>query len=512
MSLSEYDKIAHVLRRAGFGAHPDEIDRKVAQGLDATVDELINFERFPDVAPDPEITSALNLTPDEFRNQQRGVFIGNVARWWLNAMITSQRPLQEKIVLFWHHLFATNVQGTDDPRQMYLQIENFRGNFEPDTGQLVWPNPNSPFPAGNFRRILEYLTKDPAMMFWLDNVLNRRLNNEVGSNENYARELHELFSMGVRDPVTGQPNYTEQDIRQASRALTGWSIRRAEPTFRRTFFFNSGLHDFGPYEHLGQRGGTNADFIFDNIVQYRGEGQPQSAVGRFIGFRLFRFFGYHDPEQEIINALADVFDGRNGEEPYNIRNLLKTIFTPGNIVSEAFYSEPAFKAHVKSPTELVVGALRLLNFDRASGQPDDLFSNQNLARVIGGFMEQMGQQLMFPPDVSGWKEGANWVNTTLALARFNFASTLTAAGQQRGRATPFINVDRILDQNNLRNAPPEPLVDFFTRLLLQAPVSSETRQSLIDYLGAPGGSSDFVNMKVRGLIHLIMTTPEFHLS
>ncbi len=517
MPLDKYDQIAHLLRRAGFGAHPDEIEQKVARGLEATVDDLINFEKYPDVEPDEDLVSMLDLPVDEF-NRMRGTFIGGLERWWLNAMITTKRPLVEKMTLFWHNLFATSIAGLPDPRQMYLQNENFRGNFEPETGQIMRPNPRSPFPLGNFRLILEYLTKDPAMLFWLDNWLNRKLNSEVGTNENYARELHELFSMGVEDVVAKVPNYTERDIRQASRALTGWTIlrgRRNQSTFPRQFVFDARNHDFGPYEHLGQRGGTNADFIFDNIVRHRNPGQQQSAVGRFLGYRLFIFFGYDDPEPEIINALADVFDGAHGEQPYSIRNMLRTIFTPGNVVSEAFYSERAFKAHVKSPTEYIVGAFRLLNFDRQSGEPDSLSKNRLLVRTLINAMIGMGQYLLFPPDVSGWKEGLNWINTTFDLARFNFANAIATGLQARQGG---IDVDRIMDQNDLRGASASEIVDFFARLLLQAPLSPGQRQTLIDYLNAPSENAtentprNFVNMKVRGLIHLIMTMPEFQLS
>jgi len=518
MPLDDRDKIAHLLRRAGFAARPEEIEAGVARGLAATVDDILNFERFPDVQPDSELTNALTIPIDQFQGQQ-GAFFNGLQRWWLDAMVTTQRPLQEKMVLFWHGLFATSVQGVLDFRQMYLQNENFRGYFNPDTGQIVRPNPASPFPVGNFRLILEYLTKDSAMMFWLDNVANRRLNAEVGTNENYARELHELFSMGVVDAVTGEPNYTERDVRQASRALTGWTIRfqrrggNTDP-FPRTFIFDSSGHDFGPYDHLGRRGGNNADFIFDNIVQHRNPGQQQSSVGRFLGFRLFRFFGYHDPEPEIINALADVFDGRTGESPYIIRNMLRRMFTPGNVVSEAFYSERAFRAHVKSPTEYVISGFRLLKPDGVPRQD----GRGQVIRVLIPAMIGMGQYLFTPPDVSGWKEGLNWINTTFALARFSWANTFAAQLQP---AQGGIDVNAILIQNGLARqegntvivtATREQIADFFTGLLLQSAVLPEMRQALIDYLNAPSGSNDFINSKVRGLIHVIMTSPEFELS
>ncbi len=514
MPLDEYDKIAHLLRRAGFTAHPDELDAAAARGLQATVEDLLNFERFPDVSPDPEILTALDLPQSDFN---RDDFLNKLTRWWLHVMATTPRPLQEKMVLFWHGLFATSVRGLEFWQQIYLQNENFRGNFDPDTGQLLRPALGNPFPVGSFRRMLEYLSKDPAMLYWLDNQFNVKKSSEVGSNENYARELHELFSMGVEDVVAKVPNYTERDIRQASRALTGWRVlqRAAGFTFPRVFSFDSARHDFGPYEHLGKRGGTNADFIFDNIVRHRNPGQKQSAVGRFLGFRLFQFFGYEDPEPEIINALADVFDGAYGEEPFNIRNMLRVIFTPGNLVSEAFYSERAFRARVKSPTEYVVSLVRLLTFNRATGRPDGLSSSPNVRRLVQNGMIQMGQQLFAPPDVSGWREGLAWISTTSILARFNFANDILALQVTQGG----IDLTRLLAQAGLQEALPQQrygeVVDFFARLLWPSPPSADAREALIAYLQAPipnASSNDVGNLKIRGLIHLMLAAPDFHLS
>jgi len=515
MPLDEYDKIAHLLRRAGFTAHPDEVEAATARGLQATVEDLLNFEKFPDVPPDPELLAALDLSQDDF-NRMRGDFLNKLTRWWLHVMVTTSRPLQEKMVLFWHGLFATSVTGLEFWQQIYLQNENFRGNFDPDTGRLLRPAPGNPFPVGNFRRMLEYLSKDPAMLYWLDNQFNVKKNSEVGSNENYARELHELFSMGVEDVVARVPNYTERDIRQASRALTGWRVlpRAAGFAFPRVFFFDAQRHDFGPYEHLGKRGGTNADFIFDNIVRHRNPGQKQSAVGRFLGYRLFTFFGYEDPEPEIINALADVFDGAHGEEPFNIRNMLRTIFTPGNVVSEAFYSERAFRARVKSPTEYVVSLMRLLTFDRTTGRPDGLPLSSAAMRLLQNAMVQMGQQLFAPPDVSGCREGLAWITTTSVLARFNFANDVLSLGVAQGG----IDLARLIAQAGLQEAMQQnrygEVVDTLARWLWPAPPSAEAREALIAYLQAPipnVNPSTLVTTKIRGLIHLMLAAPDFQL-
>jgi len=526
MPLDDTDKITHLLRRAGFAARPEEIAQGMARGLPATVETLLNFQNVSDnLLPLPNSArynqSYLDLTFDEYISAY-GDLLGDMNRIWLHAMMVTTRPLQEKMVLFWHGLFATSAADLD-LRQMYLQNQLLRGNFNPDRG-VTSP---SPFPLGDFRLMLEWLTKDPAMLFFLDNWTNTRLNNEVGSNENYARELHELFSMGVEDVVAKVPNYTERDVRQASRALTGWSVApwvdgQIGNSFPRWFAYQPTLyrvriqHDPGPYDHLGvtfrSTDGRLAQ-LFQNIVAHKNQGQQQSATGRFLSYRLFSFFGYDDPEPEIINALADVFDGAGGQQPYLIRNMLRTMFMPGNAVSEAFYSERAFTAHVKSPTEYVVSTFRLL-------KPEGLTRSAQILRFLIPAMSDMGQYLFFPPDVSGWKEGLNWINTTFDLARFNFGSALLSLGATQGGITTD-SLRALLNQNGAQT--PEQVVDYFTNLMLQVQVSPETRANLVNYLragtdGAPGGfnfdlsSNATIDNKVRGLIHLIMTTPEFQLS
>ncbi|WP_089718482.1 DUF1800 family protein [Candidatus Entotheonella palauensis] len=343
----------------------------------------------------------------------------------------------------------------------------------------------------------------------MDNRLNRRLNDEVGGNENYARELHELFSMGPEDVVAQVPNYTERDVRQAARALTGWTVNiRLDElnNFPRTFRFDAERHDPGPYEHLGHVGGDNADFIFRNLVTHRHPGQQQSAVGRFLGFRLFSFFGYENPEPEIVNALADVFDGANGEVPYEIRNMLRTIFMPGNPVSEAFYSAQAFRAHVKSPTEYLVGSLQLL---RPSGLD---WQDAHTKAFITRSLRDMGQTLFRPPSVNGWREGLGWMNASLAMARFNFANDLTSGPR---KDQPLFDVHVFLERSDLQLASFDEIVDVTTLLLLQAPVADQDRQMLVNYMNAPINvidEAERLEIKVRGLIHLIMCMPAYQLS
>ncbi len=210
--MDEQTRIIHLLRRAGFGARPEEIEARLIQGLAATADDLIHFERTPDnLAPPPSGVDDADL-PRNYYN--------DLTLWWLNAMSTTTRPLQERLVLFWHHLFATSAANVADFRQMYLQNQLFRGTYL----NGIAPHIDS-FPIGSFRKILEDLAKDPAMLFFLDNWINVKVSQNTSSNENWGRELMELFSLGVRDVVTQQPNYTEDDVRQVARSFTGWSVR-----------------------------------------------------------------------------------------------------------------------------------------------------------------------------------------------------------------------------------------------------------------------------------------------
>lgn len=565
MPLDERDKVAHLLRRAGFAARPEEIEAGVARGLEATAHHLLNFETIPDnLEPEPPGLNQ-NYVQNNVPSPPRG-FENFALGWWMNAMIKTTRPLQEKMVLFWHHLFATSTLGVIDPRQMYLQNQLFRGYFNPllPSQRRTPEDTTSPFPMGNFRNILLWLSRDPAMSYWLDNYQNRRKDDQVGTNENYARELLELFSMGVEDVVAHVPNYTETDVRQLSRVLTGWSVlpidaRNNYPpvegqpnNFPRWFAFQPTIgrvqmtHDFGPYTVLGVTfSSTGADTqgrrMFDIIVNHKNPGQQQSACGRFLGYRLFQFFGYDDPEPEVINALADVFD--KGTPQYNIKNVLRAIFVPGSgIAAEAFYSEKAFRAHIKSPTEYIIGTYRLLkpsgytlNYNLVTNNDGSVrLNNPPSLNLTLTFASQMGQLLWRPFDVSGWKEGLNWINTTFDLGRFNWAKGFVSefSVYQQSRNEPPVEqrtpgeltteaVRTLLMQNNAQT--PEQVVDFLARLLYQVPISAAARTALINYLragtdGTPGtfpfnvNNNATIDNKVRGLLHLMMTSPEYQLS
>jgi len=446
--MSEFDLVqaAHLLRRAGFGATQQELENLLSLGREGAVDYLIHYERIDDSAMEQALAQQNYL--------QEPLRLPSIQQWWLFRMINTQRPLQEKMTLFWHDHFATAISKVTVEAWMLQQNELFR--------RLA---------LGKFRELLVEVSKDPAMIVWLDNNTNIK-----GSpNENYARELMELFTMGISDVITGEANYTEQDIHESARAFTGWTQRRGR------FFFNSSQHDSGTKTFLGQTGNFNGEDIVDILVQRR-------ATARYLSKKLLEFFVYANPEPELIEELADVYLSSQ----YDIRSVVRHI-----LLSDAFYSDRALYANVKSPTELVVGSIRML---QASIPP----------RTLLAAMSLMGQVLFNPPTVAGWDWGLGWINTATLLVRYNVANGLATA---RGGRTGGFDPNRLLQGQSLSSA--ENVVDSLLRILGPLPVSAETRQSLIDYLNTSGTftlNAQTIDQKIRGLIHLIMSLPEYQLN
>ena len=323
-SSNELAQMAHLMRRAGFGATRGELDALVAKGYEAVVEDLVNPERLPEIDED--------ILERYFGGEGYPIFAGI----WMYRMLNSQRPLQEKMALFWHHVFATGVTKNQHVMASVNQIKMFR-----NVGM------------GNLRDILLELAKDPAMIFWLDN--NENHNGEP--NENWGRELLELFSMGVG-------NYTEQDIKDASRAFTGWTFEQPIPLYPHGYYpapfkFIEEDHDNGDKTFLGRSGNLNGDDIIDVIVE-------QPATARFIARHMYNFFVADEPQvpswntvppndQDAINELVAAYLQSGGE----IRAMLSALF------NSDFFKEARFRK-VKSPVELITGVIKLVGtFQRA---------------------------------------------------------------------------------------------------------------------------------------------------
>jgi uncharacterized protein (DUF1800 family) len=437
-------KVAHLLRRAAFGGTPSQWRACLDWGFHGTLRWL--FESRPD---DPAFAALLGQVGGELLDLST---FDDLRAWWLYRMLHAPHPLGEKMTLFWHGHFATSGAKVNDPDLMRRQNDTLRRHA-----------------LGNFRLLLRDISRDPAMLIWLDN----RANVKAKPNENYARELLELFSMGIG-------NYTEADIKNAARAFTGWHLKA------NAFFFNRAQHDDGDKNFLGARGRLGGDEIIDTLLAHH-------APARFLARKLLSFFVCDAPEPALVDAMAE----RLRRSDYDIGALLRVVFS-----SKLFYSPLAYKALIKSPVEMALGAVQALE-GRIS------------TRLLGGELAAMGQNLLFPPNVKGWDGARDWVNPSRLLARWNFAMKLTAArGGKHGS-----HIDPATPAERYGHKTAEDVVDYYLWNLVQFDISVDLRRRLLDYLERwDNGRRKFavdartLDTKVRGLIHVILTLPEYQVS
>jgi len=436
--------MAHLLRRAGFGATFQEVEAYCAQGYQATVEELLHPERRPDIEED--LLERYYTDWKESRNIE-GALTETVYRMNANA---ASRPLQEKMVLFWHGVFATGLAKVLHEKTMLNQIEMFRT-----------------FGLGNFRELLVRLARDPAMIFWLDNNFNHK----GAPNENWGRELLELFAMGVG--MDGQPNYTEDDVKEVARAFTGWTIdddNVASIPFGKIpwrFRYLPEDHDDGEKTVLGHTGRFNGEDVIDIICQ-----QPSTA--RFVSRHLYNFFVADEPQVPAWQstpprdpAAIRVLEQAYFDSHYDIRAMLRVLFNAG-----FFKSEQVRFARVKSPAEVVVGTLHLLG--------DFKFPKRGIFETALG-CRYMGQDLLNPPSVEGWHTGKEWIDSGSMVERVNFvADQVTNLRQPGVRAI----VDTLLARGTVLS--PEAVVDGCLELMGQLRLNAATRQPILEQVGSAG--------------------------
>jgi uncharacterized protein (DUF1800 family) len=503
---SQYEKIAHLLRRAAFGARPDEIDNFVKQGLEATVDQLVNYEQ---VAEDPSIPAepAARTAPPAGAPNITMVDLGDVSTWWLNMMLRTRQPLRERMVLFWHDHFATSAEKITPPN---------------GHKHLYWQNQlERQYATGNFRAFCKAMNRDPAMLRWLDNVYNTK-----GSpNENYARELFEIFMLGFDAFEAG--GYTEPDVQQAARAFTGWGINllRLDGPIRISDGVNtvngpatdpSQVVLIPPATNNGSAAANNHDYnnktVFTVVSNFNGDDivdivldrSPQKEyAARMLGKKIFEHFAYENPEQHIVDHLAAVLLRTN----FNVKALLRDLFL--NV--KEFYSEKAFFSIIKTPAYYLISTLRLLGMQSVT--LDGRGAENNTLRA-------MGQQLFWPPDVFGWPGREDWITTSQYFARANWANTLVTFSSTDQRRLSNTQIEQLLSFGGLGAAPTaEQVVDYFTQLLAQRPFAANVRQTLVDYLkknnsgviGTYSLATDKTSnyRKTRGLLHLLLARPEY---
>jgi uncharacterized protein (DUF1800 family) len=472
----------HLLRRAGFGASQEEINQYLAMGYQRTVARLVNYESVPD-----DVDSFIGR-PGYVGITVNGAFvpaqnIAHARQRWIFRMVHSQRPLQEKMALFWHNHFATavsKVTGTlgspegvrymsakpsEDPNQVKGQLEVFRE-----------------FALGNFRDLLIAMAKDVAMLVWLDGRQNVRTNPQ----ENFARELMELFTMGVG-------TFTEPDVYAAARVFTGWNLSRPSNSYY-SFNYNANQHDTNAKEFSFPIFATGSKTIpartasegMQDGVDLINAVAAHPATGPRLARKLYRFFVSETdtPDAALIAKLSDIYYRGN----FEIRPMLATL-----LLSPQFIDAKNRYARYSWPVEYVVRAIKEVGWAGFS------ISDANVLTPL----INMGQQLFEPPDVNGWELGPGWFSSGGMLGRMNYAASL-AANQKFN----------LRDMARGQASSPEELVALMSDRLTPAPFTTGSYNALVDYTRAGGawtGSDTQLATKASGLAHLIVGSGEYQL-
>ncbi len=431
---------AHLLRRAGFGGTPAEVGRFARMGAQEAAAALV-------AVPSPQTIAAPReggLDGPLDKHEARDA-VASLQLWWLSRMLATPAPLQEKMTLYFHGHFTSRATPRF-PRITYNQNALLRANA-----------------TGNLRELTRAISKDAAMLVYLNGASNVAAH----PNENYARELMELFTLGV-------DNYSENDVRESARAWTGWRVNRKTDTVQ----FDPAQHDGGRKTFLGRSGYFNGDDIVDIIFD-------QAQCARFFAGSLLNWFVYNDPEPELVERVAELLRAHG----YELAPVLRTILS-----SNVFFSARAYRALVKSPVEFVVGTYKALGLTAidASALPA---------------LQQMGQRLFFPPSVAGWPGGANWLTSGTMIARQNFLTRLL--GSQTFQTSSW-----------LRGLPvaPKRAAETIAQNLLQEDVAPASLAELNGYLMGNGSaalaslSAENYDQRVSGAAYLAMATPAYQLN
>ena len=457
--------MAHLMRRAGFGATYEELEARTAKGYEATVEELLH----PDQQPAMERDVLMRVQPQWV--SQAG--IEGQQEEWTFRMINSPRPLEEKITLFWHQILCTGHAKCEYPRQQQIEFDMFRRDG-----------------LGNFENLLQGLAKDPAMVFYLDNCMSHK----DAINENWGRELLELFSMGVG--MDGHANYSEDDVKEAARSFTGWTVTNSIPRYpygkyEAKFIYDPVDHDEEEKTFQGETGRWNGEDIVNIIAK-------QPATARFIARHLYNFFVADEPQvpawqdtpprdPELIKELEDEYF----RSDYNIRSMLRVLFNSDSFKNARFEK-------VKSPTETVVGTMRLVG--------DFTFPRPGLNAMVLN-IRYMGQDLLNPPTVEGWHTGREWIDSGTLVERINF--TADAVGN-----TDLPGVRNIINRLGSEGATisSERLVDGCLDMLGAYELTDETRNELVAMAQGEGelrtASEEFAP-RVGQMLQSIVATTEY---
>ncbi len=486
----------HLLWRAGFGGTPSQVRTLEGWGPSRSVDHLLNFkdvQGYPEPkAEDFDGTIMREPTEEErrayrlaARNQDEDVLakirlerqrreqsdrgqIRNMQRWWLKRMIETPRPLEEKLTLFWHGHFATGYRTIENSYHMFMQNQMFRDNA-----------------AGNFGDLLRGIVRDPAMIKYLDNDESRKQQ----PNENLAREIMELFSLG-------EGSYSEKDIKEGARALTGYSFEG------NAFKFREERHDKGAKTILGKTGALDGDGFVSAILSRR-------TCAQFIALKMYRYFvndamGVDEkgrrPETratvEVVDELADTLIASK----YDLKPMLRKLF-----LSKHFYDASNMGAQIKSPAQLVVGAVRSL------GTPVRDMG------ILNDALDLMGQSLFYPPNVAGWKGGRSWINTSTLFVRQNIMAFLLTGRLPQGvdpssESQPYDPMPLLAPlalEGSEAVKDPARVAGYLIRTLLPTIAGESYEEELRGYAKSRG--NEVTPEVVTGMLALITAAPEYQL-
>ena len=417
---------SHLLRRLQYGVKLEEIDRAVAEGLDSTIDRLLSVQSESDEFQRAD--ASLRQTAYAASS------ITGLKAWWLYRMLYSANPLREKLTLLWHNHFATSFAKVNNVPQMAVQNDLFREHA-----------------AGDFHKLLHAVARDPAMLVWLDGNANRRRH----PNENFSREVMELFALGLG-------NYTEKDIQEAARAFTGWQLRDG------AFWFNASQHDIGTKTIFGKTGKYEGNAVIDLCLD-------QPACPRFLALKVLRMFVTDQPKASLIDRVAASIS----KHKLRLEPALRELFT-----SAEFFAPEHRRSLIKSPLEFVLGTLRVV-------------ASRITLPPVTELLARLGQDVFEPPTVKGWDGGRQWLQTSTWVMRWNFLTELIEGN----------NICTLRDDlwSNVTEAPAAFELMFFGNGL-----EPEVRQDVIAHWESTASQSS--EQRVRGLLRLMWSLPEYQMN
>ncbi|HRF60182.1 MAG TPA: DUF1800 domain-containing protein [Fimbriimonadaceae bacterium] len=390
---TEQQKVAHLLRRFGLGASEAEIECYGKEGLKGAIDRLLDFKN---------VDEGFAVPIEALSNNNGFVNMRALQVWWYARLVATRRPLQEKLTLFWHDHFATSAAKVDVPRAMYAQLETLRANCN-----------------GKFLTLLTEVSKDPAMLYWLDNQFNVK----GKPNENFAREVMELFTLGIG-------HYTEKDIQEVARAFTGWSygtgprgIQLEKPARNARFVLRENQHDSGVKTLLGNSGPFSGEDVLGILV-----GNPRTS--EYIALKMWEWFAYPNPEPAVLARLSSKFRNSGLDIAVLVRAIME---------SPEFYSDKAARKIYKNPVDFCIASLRSLGVGSrmmaaAVVNEEGRIPLTALAPAAAAMnaTKAMGMELLWPPDVAGWDGGAAWISSATMVERIKWADRLFVAPQLGG--------------------------------------------------------------------------------